>query len=170
MISGSGHDHTLDWWALGILTYEMIIGIPPFYNQNKHQMYFLIQNAPIRWPSLEKHGIGVSPEARDLIDKMLQKDRKNRLGLHNDIEDIVGHPWFKDLDINKLLDKKIQAPYIPKITADSDLQNFDAEVRKQAIDESIVPEGKKVLITNKDELFSGFGPMLGDGKSKSKKK
>ena len=34
MISGSGHDHTLDWWALGILIYEMIIGIPPFYNQN----------------------------------------------------------------------------------------------------------------------------------------
>jgi serum/glucocorticoid-regulated kinase 2 len=36
MIEGSGHDHTLDWWALGILIYEMIIGIPPFYNQNKH--------------------------------------------------------------------------------------------------------------------------------------
>ena len=42
MIVGSGHDHTLDWWALGILIYEMIIGIPPFYNQNKHQMYNLI--------------------------------------------------------------------------------------------------------------------------------
>lgn len=50
MIVGSGHDHTLDWWALGILIYEMIIGIPPFYNKNKHQMYFLIQHAPIRWP------------------------------------------------------------------------------------------------------------------------
>lgn len=36
MIIGSGHDHSLDWWALGILIYEMIIGIPPFYNQNKH--------------------------------------------------------------------------------------------------------------------------------------
>ena len=36
MIVGSGHDHTLDWWALGILIYEMIIGIPPLYNKNKH--------------------------------------------------------------------------------------------------------------------------------------
>lgn len=42
MIVGSGHDYTVDWWALGILIYEMIIGIPPFYNQNKHQMYHLI--------------------------------------------------------------------------------------------------------------------------------
>ena len=36
MIIGSGHDHTLDWWTLGVLIYEMIIGIPPFYNKNKH--------------------------------------------------------------------------------------------------------------------------------------
>ena len=42
MIVGSGHDKTLDWWALGILIYEMIIGIPPFYNPNKNQMYYLI--------------------------------------------------------------------------------------------------------------------------------
>lgn len=36
MVMGAGHDHTLDWWALGVLLYEMIIGIPPFFNKNKH--------------------------------------------------------------------------------------------------------------------------------------
>lgn len=45
----------------------MIIGIPPFYNKNKHQMYFLIQHAPIRWPDKEKHGIEISDDAKDLI-------------------------------------------------------------------------------------------------------
>ena len=70
MIVGSGHDKTLDWWALGILIYEMIIGIPPFYNPNKNQMYYLIQHAPIRWPNKDKHGIEVSANARDLISKV----------------------------------------------------------------------------------------------------
>lgn len=70
MIVGSGHDHSLDWWALGILIYEMIIGIPPFYNQNKHQMYYLIQNAPIRWPEKDKHKIEISKDAQDLIGKV----------------------------------------------------------------------------------------------------
>ncbi len=72
MIVGSGHDHTLDWWALGILMYEMIIGIPPFYNKNKHQMYQYIQYAPIRWPDKERHGLSVSEEAKDLITRVSQ--------------------------------------------------------------------------------------------------
>ena len=50
MVNGTGHDHTLDWWTLGVLIYEMIVWIPPFYNQNKHQMYYLIENGQIRWP------------------------------------------------------------------------------------------------------------------------
>ena len=70
MIVGSGHDKTLDWWALGILIYEMIIGIPPFYNPNINQMYYLIQNAQIRWPNMQKHGFEVSENAIDLISKV----------------------------------------------------------------------------------------------------
>lgn len=50
MINGTGHDHTVDWWALGVLVYEMVIGIPPFYNSNKHKMYNLIEKGDIKWP------------------------------------------------------------------------------------------------------------------------
>jgi serum/glucocorticoid-regulated kinase 2 len=63
MVNGTGHDHTLDWWTLGVLLYEMIVGIPPFYNSNKHKMYSLIETGPVRWPTLEKHGFTVSNEA-----------------------------------------------------------------------------------------------------------
>jgi serine/threonine protein kinase len=63
MITGSGHDHTIDWWTLGILIYEMIVGIPPFYNSNKHKMYKLIEEGSIRWPTVEKHGFIVTQDA-----------------------------------------------------------------------------------------------------------
>mmetsp|Transcript_6937 Transcript_6937/g.11142 ORF Transcript_6937/g.11142 Transcript_6937/m.11142 type:complete len:290 (-) Transcript_6937:259-1128(-) len=80
MIVGTGHDHTLDWWALGILIYEMVVGIPPFYHRNQNQMYLLIQSAEIKWPNEEKHGFSISPCAKDLISKLLTKDRKKRMG------------------------------------------------------------------------------------------
>jgi serine/threonine protein kinase len=75
MINGTGHDFTLDWWTLGILIYEMIVGIPPFYNSNKHQMYYLIESGAIRWPQKNKHGFEISKTAEDLISKLLDKDK-----------------------------------------------------------------------------------------------
>ena len=58
----------------------MIIGIPPFYNQNKHKMYYLIENGEIKWPDSAKHGIEVNEQAKDLIMKLLNKDKSKRLG------------------------------------------------------------------------------------------
>mmetsp|Transcript_25794 Transcript_25794/g.25076 ORF Transcript_25794/g.25076 Transcript_25794/m.25076 type:complete len:96 (-) Transcript_25794:284-571(-) len=75
MINGTGHDITLDWWTLGILLYEMLVGIPPFYNQNKHKMYHLVEHGPIKWPNKEQHGFEVSAEAQDLVTKLLTKDK-----------------------------------------------------------------------------------------------
>lgn len=63
MLLGLGHDHTVDWWALGILIYEMIIGIPPFYDKSSNKMFLNIESAPIRWPDEVRHGISISPEA-----------------------------------------------------------------------------------------------------------
>jgi len=59
---------------------------------------------------------------------MLKKDRKERLGQNNDVDDILMHPWFKDLDIDKLLKKQLPAPYIPKVENKTDLRNFDPEI------------------------------------------
>jgi serine/threonine protein kinase len=85
MLIGSGHDYSVDWWALGILIYEMLVGIPPFFHRNKHRMYFLIKESPVNFPDPVKHGIDISPTARDLIKRLLDKNRKKRLGATGDL-------------------------------------------------------------------------------------
>ena len=88
MLANKGHDHTVDWWTLGILLYEMIVGIPPFFHKNKHLMYFLIQEAGVTFPTVEKHNIYVSPEAQDLINSLLEKKSSKRIG-KNGIAEIL---------------------------------------------------------------------------------
>ena len=58
----------------------MIVGIPPFYDKNRDRMFLNIEHAPIRWPEKAKHGLSVSPAAQDLINKLLERDKRKRLG------------------------------------------------------------------------------------------
>lgn len=146
MINGTGHDHTLDWWTLGVLLYEMLVGIPPFYNQNKHQMYYLIETGAIRWPQKDKHGFTISDEAQDLISKLLNKDKLTRIGRDKDVDEITSHPWFKELNVEDLLAKKSVAPFIPKVSSTDDTSNFDEKFSDLEVMESIVDPNKQMLI------------------------
>ena len=67
MLVDNGHDYSVDWWGLGILIYEMIVGIPPFFDKNKHKMYSKIKSGTINFPDPIKHKISMSDEAKDLI-------------------------------------------------------------------------------------------------------
>jgi serine/threonine protein kinase len=124
MLTGAGHDHTVDWWTLGILLYEMLVGIPPFFHKNKHRMYFLIKEASVTFPIPEKHKIYVSPDAQDLISKLLHKTKSKRIGATGNVKEILEHPFFKDLDIEQLMQKKIDPQYKPDIN-EGELKYFD---------------------------------------------
>lgn len=124
MLTGEGHDHTVDWWTLGILLYEMLVGIPPFFNRNKHKMYFMIKEHNVTFPKLEKHNIHVSDEAADLINKLLMKKKDMRIGAKGGVKEILEHEFFKPLDIEALMAKKLTPPYMPKIN-EGELKYFD---------------------------------------------
>jgi serine/threonine protein kinase len=78
-------------------------------------MYYLVENGPLRWPTIEKHGFELSTDSKDLIDKLLNKNKDKRLGKEKDFDEIISHPWFSDIDINKLMRKEITPPYIPTV-------------------------------------------------------
>ena len=106
MIDGTGHHHGIDWWALGILIYEMLVGIPPFYHKVRDHMFMLIKQATVKYPDPDKHGICVSPVAQDIINKLLDKDMHTRLGSHGYANEVLAHPFFAGINTDELLDKR----------------------------------------------------------------
>jgi serine/threonine protein kinase len=68
-------------------------------------MYYLVENGPLKWPTKEQHGFEISAEAQDLISKLLEKDKNARLGKVNDVKDVINHPWFASINVDKLLNK-----------------------------------------------------------------
>lgn len=77
----------MDWWTLGVLLYEMMVGIPPFYDENVNVMYQRILQDPLTFPE------DMGAEARSVIAQLLQRDPSKRLGA-NGGEEIKRHPFF----------------------------------------------------------------------------
>ena len=117
-----GYGKSADWWTLGCIIYEMIIGIPPFYIGNsslKELFDKILYNNP-------KYPEQLPQNLRNLLESLLKKDPTQRLG-HNSVEEVKSHPWFKDVNWKALTEKRYEAPFVPKVTADDDLQHFDPE-------------------------------------------
>lgn len=112
MANHAGHDKTVDWWAIGVLVYEMLIGVTPFYNKNRNMLLMKIKNAKVVFPDKTQYRIDYSDEIHDLILKLLNKDRKKRLGA-NGMQEVIAHPAFASIDMRKLMKKEILPPFVP---------------------------------------------------------
>lgn len=104
-----GCDRAGDWWSLGILTYELLYGIPPFYAKDKKEMF----QKTIMEKLVFNDNISVSEEAKDFMKKLLTKSPKNRLGGQRDALDLMDHPFLIDFDWSSLLGKVSKPPYNP---------------------------------------------------------
>lgn len=113
MINHAGHDKTVDWWSVGILIYEMLIGVTPFFNKNRQVLMSKIKHSRIVFPDRRQYRISYSDEVVDLISKLLKKNKEERLGASSDAAEILAHPWFADLDTTALENFELEAPIIP---------------------------------------------------------
>ncbi|XP_021942066.1 protein kinase DC2 [Zootermopsis nevadensis] len=120
IIQSKGHNKAVDWWALGVLIYEMLAGYPPFFDDNPFGIYEKILAGKIEWP---RH---LDPVAKDLIKKLLVQDRTKRLGnMKNGPEDVKRHRWFKGMEWQDVYGRKLKPPILPRVTFDGDTRNFD---------------------------------------------
>mmetsp|Transcript_527 Transcript_527/g.307 ORF Transcript_527/g.307 Transcript_527/m.307 type:complete len:240 (+) Transcript_527:304-1023(+) len=124
IIRGCGHGKSVDWWSLGVLLYEMYCGNPPITSSNKVEILITIAKRGI---SLEREAMrNASPEFKNLMRRLLMYNCNKRLGSSEaGVEEIKSHPFFKTVDWDKVMSKKIKAPFQPEVDKDGCLLNVD---------------------------------------------
>lgn len=112
VIQSKGHTKAVDWWALGILIYEMILGYPPFYDNSPIQIYKKIVADPVAFPAW------VSPDTRDIVQRLCTKDLSARLGnTKAGGAEVMRHLFFSGIDWRELESQRhevcVSAPVCP---------------------------------------------------------
>lgn len=159
ILAETGHGFPVDWWSLGILTYEMIVGFPPFYTgtNNNSKMYELIKKKAVYFPDPQRHNIVMSEECKDFITKLLDKSANTRLGTVGGIEAVLAHPWLDQIDAERIIEKTIEAPTKPQLSADPlDVSQFDTVFTGEAAEISMIPQKKQGVIDKNAAQFTGF--------------
>ncbi|KAF5194963.1 kinase, partial [Thalictrum thalictroides] len=98
ILLGMGHGATADWWSVGVILFELLVGIPPFNAESPRLLFDNIMNRDIHWPRIPDE---MSYDAYDLIDKLLNDDPVQRLGATGSRE-VKRHKFFKDINWDTL--------------------------------------------------------------------
>ncbi|OAA36884.1 serine/threonine-protein kinase gad8 [Metarhizium rileyi] len=149
ILLGQGYNKTVDWWTLGVLLYEMLTGLPPFYDEQTNEMYRKILSEPLNFPGNDV----VPPAAKDLLTKLLNRNPAERLGANGSAE-IKGHPFFHAIDWRKLLERKYEPTFKPNVANALDTTNFDPEFTTEAPQDSYVED--PALSQTMQDQFAGF--------------
>jgi len=120
IILSKGYAHAVDWWAVGVLIYEMRCGHAPFYDQSQMEMYRKIVEGRVAFP------VHFKLDEKAIISAFLTGDLTRRLGnMKGGSQQIKEHMYFKAIDFEALYGLKISSPYIPSVSGDGDDSNFD---------------------------------------------
>ncbi|QRV83850.1 Serine/threonine-protein kinase [Ceratobasidium sp. AG-Ba] len=145
------YNKSVDWYAVGILLYEMLAGCPPFFSEepNPMRLYERIRAGRIEYPRYFEH------MAVELMRGLVNVDLSNRLGnMSGGSTDILNHPWFAEVPWEKLATKEVQPPYVPQLGGDGDASQFE-RYREEDTTEYGQTVGRDPHMT----LFMDFGPV-----------
>jgi serine/threonine protein kinase len=152
ILTRAGHGRAADWWSLGALIYEMLTGMPPFYSRNRDRLFRKILKANLNLPAY------LSNEARSLIVGLLDRNPNTRLGCGQNSASLRSHPFFRSINWQHLVDRKLTAPFIPQIKDLHDTGNFDDEFTSMplaSVEASLQPTHSLVSSVSGGK-FAGF--------------
>ncbi|XP_075980517.1 protein kinase C iota type isoform X3 [Anticarsia gemmatalis] len=165
ILRGEEYGFSVDWWALGVLTYEMLAGRSPFDiaqaadnpDQNTEDYLFqVILEKTIRIPR------SLSVKAASVLKGFLNKNPAERLGCgENGFLDIVNHPFFKSIEWEMLEQKQVVPPFKPRLEGERDLANFPPEFTDEPV--HLTPDNDTVIADIDQSEFEGFeyvNPLL----------
>lgn len=117
-----GYGQECDWWSLGAIMFECLIGWPPFCSETPHETYRKILN----WQETLQipDDIHLSPEAEDLIKRLLTS-AEHRIGRYGGAEEIKQHPFFRGVDWDSI--RGVQAPFVPRLSSITDTRHFPTD-------------------------------------------
>ncbi|CAM9730298.1 unnamed protein product [Phaeothamnion confervicola] len=120
VLLNKGHGKGVDWWTLGILIFEMLVGQPPFVDDDPLKVYQQVLAGKLGFPRF------IDKSAKSLIKKVLVADLTKRYGcLKGGAEDIKQHKWFSGFEFEKLVARQLPTPIVPAVTGAADTSQFD---------------------------------------------
>ncbi|XP_030629066.1 protein kinase C epsilon type [Chanos chanos] len=142
---------SVDWWALGVLMYEMLAGQPPFEADNEDDLFESILHDDVLYP------VWLSKEAVSILKAFMTKSPNKRLGcvLSQGLEEAIKvHPFFREIDWVLLEQRKIKPPFKPRIKTKRDVNNFDQDFTRE--DPVLTPVDEAIIKQINQDEFKGF--------------
>ncbi|XP_054982529.1 serine/threonine-protein kinase N1 isoform X4 [Sorex araneus] len=155
VLTDTSYTRAVDWWGLGVLLYEMLVGESPFPGDDEEEVFDSIVNDEVRYPRF------LSTEAIGIMRRLLRRNPERRLGSsERDAEDVKKQPFFRTLGWDALLARRLPPPFVPTLAGRTDVSNFDEEFTGEA-PTLTPPRDARPLTAAEQEAFRDFDFVAG---------
>ncbi|TGZ68454.1 hypothetical protein CRM22_004257 [Opisthorchis felineus] len=146
ILTDRSYTRAVDWWGLGVLIYEMLVGECPFPGDSEEEIFENITTQEVRYPRY------LSMEATVIMRRLMRRNVNQRLGSSSeDAAEVKRQPFFRNLDFDALLERKIPPPFVPTLRGAEDVSNFDEEfTREEAV---LTPAKDRPALTDNDQAY-----------------
>ncbi|XP_050515217.1 serine/threonine-protein kinase N isoform X8 [Diabrotica virgifera virgifera] len=153
VLTETSYTRAVDWWGLGVLIFEMLVGESPFPGDDEEEVFDSIVNDEVRYPRF------LSLEAIAIMRRLLRKSPDRRLGSsERDAEDVKKQAFFRHIQWEELLHRRIPPPFVPTVESMEDVSNFDEEFTSER-PQLTPPKEPRQLSVQDQHLFREFTYM-----------